>query len=204
MPGRRGLATRQKLLDCTAELLRTTPYRDLKITDITRAAGTSPATFYQYFVDLQEVVLAVAEDTAAEGRRIAELIEGQQWKGAAGVRSAEDLVDGFLEFWRAHRPTLRVVELLTSEGDERFRDLRNQMLNATTRALAAAIASVRADNGKNGVDPMAMAGALVGMMANLAAHRAGFEAWDIPMTEVREAMVRLVYWGVSGPRLPGR
>jgi AcrR family transcriptional regulator len=204
VPGRRGLATRQKLLDCTADLLRTTPYRDLKITDITRAAGTSPATFYQYFVDLQEVVLAVAEDTAAEGRRIAELIEGQQWKGAAGVRSAENLVDGFLEFWRAHRPTLRVVELLTSEGDERFRDLRNQMLNATTRALAAAIESVRAGNGKNGVDPMAMAGALVGMMANLAAHRAGFEAWDIPMTEVREAMVRLVYWGVSGPRLPGR
>lgn len=204
VPGRRGLATRQKLLDTTAALLRTTPYRDLKITDITRTAGTSPATFYQYFVDLEEVLLAVAEQTAEEGRRLAALIEDRPWRGAAGVASAEQLVDGFLEFWRANRPALRVLELLTSEGDERFRGLRNQMLNATTRALATAITDLRADNGRDGADPMAMAGALVGMLANLAAHRAGFEAWDIPMTEVREAMVRLVYWGVTGPRLPGR
>jgi hypothetical protein len=51
---------------------------------------------------------------------------------------------------------------------------------------------------------MAMAGALVGMLVNLAGHRGGFEAWDIRFDEVREAMVRLIYWGVTGPKLPRR
>jgi AcrR family transcriptional regulator len=204
VPGRRGLATRQRLLECTIDLLGTTPYRDLKVTDITRAAGTSPATFYQYFVDIEAILLAVAEQTVEEGRQLAELIAGHPWKGAAGVASAEGLVDGFLEFWRDHRSTLRVVDLLSTEGDKRFRLQRVLMLNAITKALAAEITSLQGDAKDSGVDPMAMAGALVGMLVNLAGHRAGFEAWDIRFDDVREAMVRLVYWGVTGPKLPRR
>ncbi len=205
MPGRRGLATRQKLLDCTAELLATTPFRDLKVTDVTRAAGTSPATVYPYFVDMGTAGLAVAEQTADEGRRLAHLIEDHPWKGLAGLHTAEGLVDGFLAFWRANRPVLRVVDLLTSEGDERFRRMRTLMLNSMTRALAAAIEGVRTQgNVDDGVDPMAMAGALVGMLAMLSSYQAGFQAWNIPMTEVRDAMVRLLFWGVTGPKLPKR
>lgn len=203
-PGRRGLATRARLVQCTVDALATTAYRDLKVTDIARAAGTSPATFYQYFVDIHAVLVAVAEQTVAEGRQLAELITGRPWKGAAGVESAEDLVDGVLAFWREHRTTLRVVEALSAEGDRRFRHLRVVMLNAMTRALAAEIERIQGDAEETGVAPMAMAGALVGMLVNLAGHRAGFEAWDIRFEEVREAMVRLLYWGVTGPRLPRR
>ncbi|HEX3897811.1 MAG TPA: hypothetical protein VHW74_01455, partial [Mycobacteriales bacterium] len=42
VPGRRGLATRKRLVECTIDLLASSSYRDLKVTDITRAAGTSP------------------------------------------------------------------------------------------------------------------------------------------------------------------
>ena len=59
VPGRRGRATRQRLLERTREMLETTGYRDLKVIDIAREAGTSPATFYQYFADVE----------AAEGSR---------------------------------------------------------------------------------------------------------------------------------------
>ena len=45
VPGRRGLATRQRLLECTAELLVATPWRSIKVIDIAREAGTSPATY---------------------------------------------------------------------------------------------------------------------------------------------------------------
>ena len=202
VPGRRGLATRKRLVECTIKLLGSTPYRDLKVTDITRAAGTSPATFYQYFVDIESIMLAVAEQVAEEGRQLATLISGHSWKGSAGVGSAEGLVDGFLEFWRDHRSTLRVVDLLSTEGDKRFRHQRVLMLNAMTKALAAEIETVQ--GAESGVDPTAMAGALIGMLVNLAGHRAGFEAWDIRFDEVREAMVRLIYWGVTGPKLPRR
>jgi AcrR family transcriptional regulator len=204
VPGRRGLQTRQRLLECTIDLLGSTPYRDLKVTDITRAAGTSPATFYQYFVDIEAILLAVAEQAVEEGRQLATLISDRPWKGASGVASAEGLVDGFLEFWRDHRSTLRVVDLLSTEGDKRFRHQRVLMLNAMTKALAAEISELQGDAKSSGVEPMAMAGALVGMLVNLAGHRAGFEAWDIRFDDVREAMVRLIYWGVTGPKLPRR
>jgi len=61
VPGRRGLATRQRLLDHTAELLATTSYRDLTVVDIAREAGTSPATFYQYFPDAESALVALAD-----------------------------------------------------------------------------------------------------------------------------------------------
>ena len=201
VPGRRGLATRRKLIDCTIQLLGTTPYRDLKVTDITRAAGTSPATLYQYFVDLQDVLLAVAEQTAEEALQLVGYIADQPWKGAGGVRSAEALVDGFIDFWRSHRPTLRVVDLLSTEGDKRFRHQRVVMLNAITKSLAE---EIRKLNPGNKVDPMAMAGVLVGMLAQVAGHQSGFEAWDIKFGDVRESMIRLVYWGVTSPRIPSR
>ena len=60
-PGRRGLATRQRLLECTAELLVATPCRSIKEIDIARQAGTSPATFYQYFETVVAAITALAE-----------------------------------------------------------------------------------------------------------------------------------------------
>ena len=60
VPGRRGRATRQRLLDCTGEMLTTTSYRDVKVIDIAREAGTSPATFYQYFADVEAAILVLA------------------------------------------------------------------------------------------------------------------------------------------------
>jgi AcrR family transcriptional regulator len=201
VPGRRGLATRQRLVDCTIDLLATTSYRDLKITDITRAAGTSPATFYQYFVDLETVLLAVAEQTVEEGQQLVELIAGTPWSGSAGVESAERLVDGFLDFYRSHRPTLRVVDLLSTEGDKRFRHLRTLILNGMTKALAAEIDAL---GGSSEIDAMAMAGTLIGMLPQMAGHQVGFETWDISFAHVREAMIRLIYWGVTGPKIPSR
>ena len=183
-------------------MLANTSYRDLKVTDITRAAGTSPATFYQYFVDLESVLLAVAEQTVEEGQQLVELINGREWGGTAGVASAEDLVDGFLDFYRTHRPTLRVVDLLSTEGDRRFRHLRTLILNGMTKALAAEMEKVQGKGAE--VDPMAMAGALIGLLPQMAGHQGGFEAWDIPFSHVREAMIRLIYWGVTGPKIPKR
>lgn len=202
VPGRRGLATRQRLLECTIELLGSTPYRDLKVTDITRAAGTSPATFYQYFVDLEAVLLAVAEQAVTESDALTQLITGKPWRGTAGVTSAEALVDGFIEFWQSHRPTLRVLDLLSTEGDKRFRHTRGTLLNGMTRALAAEIEAVQGSD--CGINPMAMSGSLIGLLPQMAGHQGGFEAWDIPFPDVREAMIRLIYWGVNGPRIPKR
>ena len=199
--GRRGQVTRQKLLDCLQEMLGSSPYRDVKVIDVARKAGTSPATFYQYFPDIETAVLTIATDMAREGNQLRELVTRQAWAGKSGYDAAAGLVDGFLEFWREHEAVLRVVDLATSEGDQRFRRIRVKMLNTITTALAETITELR-DGGKyaGDVDPMAMSGALVGMLAHNAAHQRGFQAWKIKIDDLRDSMTRLVYWGVTSKK----
>ncbi len=60
VPGERGRQTRQRLLDATVELLATTSWRSVKVTDIARQAQTSPATFYQYFANVEQAIQVLA------------------------------------------------------------------------------------------------------------------------------------------------
>lgn len=198
--GRRGQATRRKLLDCTRDALSREPYRDVKVVDIARRAGTSPATFYQYFPDVEHAVLILSEEIAHETDRLVELV-GHEWEGSAGTDTARHLVRGFLDHWERHRPVLRVVELATEQGDLRFQHLRVRALNNVTRALAEVITGFqRSGTVPTDVDAMATAGSLVAMLAHTSAHRYGFEFWGIRTADVETALTRIVYWTVTGQK----
>ncbi|MGW1158794.1 TetR family transcriptional regulator [Streptomyces sp. NPDC002513] len=196
--GRRGQATRQKLLDCLSEMLSSSPYRDVKVIDVARKAGTSPATFYQYFPDVEGAVLEIAEHMATEGAGLTGLLEGRSWVGKAGWQTAQELVDGFLEFWRRHDAILRVVDLGAAEGDKRFYKLRMKILNSVTSSLADSIAELQS---KGRVDrevhPAAVAGALVAMLASVASHQKGFTSWGVKQAELKPNLALLVYLGVT-------
>ena len=203
VPGRRGRATRQKLLERTAEMVQSTSFRDLKVVDIARGAGTSPATFYQYFPDVEAAILVLAEDMAHEGMSLSSLVRDGSWKGKAGYTTAAQLVDGFLDFWEEHRSLLRVVDLATLEGDQRFRQIRTRFTHAMTVAISEVVDQFRKD-GKHpdDVDPMATAGVLVSMLGQVAAHRYGFEFWGIRTDDTRRSMTRIVYTAVTGAKPP--
>lgn len=204
VPGRRGRATRQKLLDCTTAMLRTTSYRDLKVVDIAREAGTSPATFYQYFPDVESAILVLADEMVTTGgERFADLVAGASWKGRSGYAAAEALADTMLTFWEDHQPVLRVVDLATEEGDGRFANVRTRLLNDLNNALAAAARDQqKAGKGQVGVDPNAIAGVLVAMLAHVSAHRLGFEFWGVRTDDLRAAMARILFWSVTGQKPP--
>ena len=199
VPGRRGRATRQRLLDCTRDMLHTTSYRDVKVIDIAREAGTSPATFYQYFADVEAAILVLAEEMAQQGQHLTGIIADGSWAGDAAMGTALELVDAFLAFWDDHRPVLRVMDLATDEGDARFQKIRVRLLNDITKALADVTRRAQAGGGlPKGLDPMAVAGTLVSMLAHTAAHQYGFEFWGIRTAKLREAMARQLSWAVTG------
>ena len=199
VPGRRGRATRQRLLECTRDMLTTTSYRDVKVIDIAREAGTSPATFYQYFADVEAAILVLAEEMAQQGEHLTGIITDGSWTGPDAFATSLELVDAFLEFWESHRPVLRVMDLATDEGDGRFQKIRVRLLNDITKALADVTRRSQADGGlPKGLDPMAVAGSLVSMLAHTAAHQYGFEFWGIRTAKLREAMARQVSWAVTG------
>lgn len=202
--GRRGQATRQKLLDCLSEMLGSSPYRDVKVIDVARKAGTSPATFYQYFPDVEGAVLEIAEQMAADGAGLTELLEGRTWAGKAGWQTAQELVDGFLEFWRKHDAILRVVDLGAAEGDKRFYKIRMKILNSVNNSLADAIAQLQSKGRVDkDVNPAAMAGSLVAMLAAVASHQKGFSSWGVKQAELKPNLALLVHLGVTG-RKPTR
>src|SRR5258708_21159527 len=118
--GRRGQATRTRLLECLAELLASTSYRDVTVIDVARQAGTSPATFYQYFPDIQTAVVELANDVLKEAGRLKDLAAEQSWAGRSGSAAAAALVNGFLDFWREHDAILRVVDLAAGGGPRRL------------------------------------------------------------------------------------
>ncbi|MBB6415381.1 AcrR family transcriptional regulator [Streptomyces sp. AK010] len=202
--GRRGQATRQKLLDCLSEMLSSSPYRDVKVIDVARKAGTSPATFYQYFPDVEGAVLEIAEQMATEGAALTELLEGRSWAGKAGWQTAQELVDGFLEFWRRNDAILRVVDLGAAEGDKRFYKLRMKILNSVNNSLADAVAELQAKGRVDkDVNPAAVAGSLVAMLAAVASHQKGFSSWGVKQAELKPNLALLVHLGVTG-RKPTR
>ncbi|MFE0385353.1 TetR family transcriptional regulator [Streptomyces bungoensis] len=202
--GRRGQATRQKLLDCLSEMLSSSPYRDVKVIDVARKAGTSPATFYQYFPDVEGAVLEIAEQMAADGAGLTELLEGRTWAGKAGWQTAQELVEGFLEFWRKHDAILRVVDLGAAEGDKRFYKIRMKILNSVNNSLADAIAQLQSKGRVDkDVNPAAMAGSLVAMLAAVASHQKGFSSWGVKQAELKPNLALLVHLGVTG-RKPTR
>src|SRR5688572_18544447 len=157
VPGRRGRATRQRLLECTGEMLTTTSYRDVKVIDIAREAGTSPATFYQYFADVEAAILVLAEEMAQQGQHLTGIISDGSWEGPQAFDTALALVDAFLAFWDDHRPVLRVMDLATEEGDGRFQKIRVRLLNDITNALADVTRTSQVAGGlPQALDPMAV------------------------------------------------
>ncbi|MFE2215083.1 TetR family transcriptional regulator [Streptomyces canus] len=199
--GRRGQATRQKLLDCLSEMLSSSPYRDVKVIDVARKAGTSPATFYQYFPDVEGAVLEVAEQMATEGGQLTQLLEGRSWVGKAGWQTAQELVDGFLEFWRRNDAILRVVDLGAAEGDKRFYKIRMKILNSVNNSLVDAVTELQS-KGKvdKDVNPAAVAGSLVAMLAAVASHQKGFQTWGVKQAELKPNLALLVHLGVTGKK----
>ncbi|MEU4926489.1 TetR family transcriptional regulator [Streptomyces yokosukanensis] len=199
--GRRGQATRQKLLDCLSEMLSSSPYRDVKVIDVARKAGTSPATFYQYFPDVEGAVLEIAEQMATEGAGLTALLEGRSWAGKSGWQTAQELVDGFLEFWRKNDAILRVVDLGAAEGDKRFYKLRMKILNSVNNSLADSIAELQSKGRVDkDVNPAAVAGSLVAMLAAVAAHQKGFSSWGVKQAELKPNLALLVHLGVTGKK----
>ncbi|GAB2835092.1 TetR family transcriptional regulator [Streptomyces sp. NPDC054796] len=199
--GRRGQATRQKLLDCLSEMLSSSPYRDVKVIDVARKAGTSPATFYQYFPDVEGAVLELAEAMAKEGAGLTDLVAGRSWTGKSGWQTAEELVDGFLSFWRKNDAILRVVDLGAAEGDKRFYKIRMKILNSVNNSLADSIKELQSKGRVDkDVNPAAMAGALVAMLASVAGHQKGFQSWGVKQAELKPSLALLVHLGVTGKK----
>ncbi len=191
--GRRGAVTRRRLLDATAGLLVTVPVRDLRVVDIAREVGSSPATFYQYFRDVEEAVLVLAEKCGAVMAPLAAQLN------FSDLDAARSFVGAFITYWDDHAAVLRVRNLAAQEGDARFRELR---LIANRPFLDGLAAHVVAAQGAGRVDhdlsPITAAAALMSLLERMAAFHTDLEALGSNRHDVVDTCARILYRTIEG------
>jgi AcrR family transcriptional regulator len=166
--GPRALRTRRRLLDATADLLRERGLRGAAVVEIARRAGTSPASFYQYFAGVEAATLELAGEATAGLPAILDLL-GSPLEGAEGLANARALVAAFLDLWDGHHAVLRVRNHAAEEGAHRFRRKRRQALRPLVEALAHRLGGAGAA-ASSGFHPYAAAAALVTVLESVGAY----------------------------------
>ncbi|MGQ0846162.1 MAG: TetR/AcrR family transcriptional regulator [Sporichthyaceae bacterium] len=184
MAGRRARETRERILESLGKLLGTMSYRDVRVTDVVREVGTSPATFYQYFADVETAVLALAQDAVKEAGSLKSLAEGASMTGKAAVASVEAIVDGIGAFYKDNEAVLRVLDTAAAEGAAPFKKARTALLTA----VAAPLVAVGADKAN-----AAAAAALIAATSGSRAADGGVTA-----AELRAAVGKQVFWALTG------
>ncbi len=164
----KSLITRDRLCKATARLLEQKPLRAVKVSDITNMASLSPATFYIYFADVEEAVLAVLADITAEMPDFEATLSGVTPETLeAGLRN---LIKAYLAFWDQHYAVLRIRNLAADEGEPRFRAARAEMLGPLLQAICETIEKFRGPVlGDDEVPAIAIATILSGTLERLAA-----------------------------------
>jgi AcrR family transcriptional regulator len=189
--GPRAQATRQRLLSAAQALLDEQSLRDLRVSDIARRVGTSPATFYQYFKDVEDVVLCLARDASREMHDITGLIDGD-WQGEAGLERGRALASAFIDHWDTHHAALRVRNMAADEGDTRFLEVRGRAMAPLLSALAARIEAVSPSSGSSLVHPHAAAAAMAAILERLAAYHRELEGMGVTREHLVETTAYIV------------
>jgi AcrR family transcriptional regulator len=196
--GPRALQTRRRLLETTAKLLDAHSVREVSVVDIAREAGTSPATFYQYFKDTNEAVLVLADEAADELPEMMALMDGA-WDGDEGLDRARRLVEAFVEHWDRHRAVLIVRNLAADEGDQRFLRVREKAMRPVLARLAEQVSQGKAAGRVDpAIVPHAAAAALGAILDRLAAYRRELEGVDVAREQLVDTSARIVLQMLGG------
>lgn len=196
--GPRAQQTRQRLLEATEELLQQGSLRDLRVSEIARKVGASPATFYQYFRDVEDAVLRLSEQASREVPEMLKVMDGS-WKGDAGLDRARLLVDAFIRHWDRHQAVLRVRNLASDEGDEAFRNVRSHAMLPVLTALAERVEDAQ-ERGEvsAGHHPHAAAAAMAAILERLAAYRRELEVFGVTRDHLVETSALIIHRIVTG------
>ncbi len=194
--GARAIRTRTKLLECTQELLTERQARDVSVVEIARRAGTSPATFYQYFADVEEAALELASAAAEEVPAILESLAAD-WGNAQGLDAARTLVDAFVRHWDQHHAVLLFRNVAAEQGDRRFQKVRIRAMHPVLQDLAKKIESHGGAKGTS-VNPVAAAAALAAILERLAAYHQELEVLGVSRDQLVETCARILHQIVTG------
>lgn len=126
----KGRQTRQAIEDAARNLFAQRGFHGTTLADITSAAGKSPAVFYRYFADKENLLAALAEDFLNEVADLPTFPDDQDFfVSAVGL------------YWEMFKPNIGVMvavdQLATTEP--RFASLQNRFRRFGTDIVGASV-----------------------------------------------------------------
>lgn len=196
--GERATATRRRLLDATLKLLNTEGVLDLKVVDITREAGAAPATFYQYFTDLDAAILALADDATEDERPLAELLD-KPWASVEDWARARSFVDAYGVYWADHQRVITIRNLRADDGEASFRGTRLRADLLIIRKMSDMVAASQAAGRLPGyLDAFATAAGMRAMADRLFQYESSIRLRGTTREGLRNTIAAILFHTLSG------
>jgi AcrR family transcriptional regulator len=120
--GNKGNKTRSLLMATARRMLDTISPLGLSAAMISKEAGTSPATFYVYFDNVEEILWALCEEISQD---VSHLFDDPSML-RVDARLEEDalaFVRGYCDIWVHHGPLLLYRNMEADRGNKRFNQL---------------------------------------------------------------------------------
>lgn len=199
--GARALATRGRLLEATRKLLSRDGVLELKLVDVTREIGSSPATFYQYFSDIDDALLELCGEVEAAARELAESLDSS-WSTVDDYGKAHAFVVSYADYWSEYDAVLRARNLKAEEGDPRFRSRRSKSQLLLMSALGNTVSdSVAAGRLPADTDALATTAAMLAMLERLTSYRRQLQARGTTPDALNHTLAAILFQTLSGVRL---
>jgi AcrR family transcriptional regulator len=198
--GTRAKATRRRLLDATVTLLERDGVLDLKVVDVTREIAAAPATFYQYFADIDAAILALADEATEDEQPLVQHLT-PAWSTPADFERAQAFVDAYSLYWDEHSAVLRVRNLKAEEGDPAFRKVRTAAHVLLMNEMASMVeAGQQSGRVESSLDPIATAAAMLAMLERLLAYRSELQRRGPTRDSIRDTLTTVLFQTLSGLR----
>jgi AcrR family transcriptional regulator len=150
----------ESIRDALVELLRKRSFKDVTVEELARVAGISRTAFYFYYRSKNEVLMAAAEETAAEA-----YAEADRWWHGAGP--PEELVrvslEGIAAVYLEHAEILRAAVEATTY-DEEFKIFYTALIQRFVTATADHLRREQEAGRLRPLDPEPVSEALVWMV----------------------------------------
>jgi AcrR family transcriptional regulator len=120
--GRKGKETRRQLMEATRKLLADASPLSISAVAISREAQTSPATFYVYFNDVEDILWSLCDMITEDTSNL--FLSHEYLRDPAKLEDeALEFVRGYCDIWAHHGPLLLYRNMEADRGNRRFYQL---------------------------------------------------------------------------------
>lgn len=136
--GRKGAESRRRLMDATRELIVSQPAHKISASAIARAADLASQTFYLYFKDIDEILLALSDEAGADMDEVHNALRAEG-VSAGPAEQSRRFIDAFSKYWDRHRAVLSMRNYLADSGHPAFLAIRQDAAMPIIEAIAERI-----------------------------------------------------------------